>query len=115
MPFVTKLDPADRSKPRARSYSYESKSGSTIEKITYVFSQDWEKAKIAGDDPLIKDFMTKHGFTYKGKEKIDQPPMNADFYQYYNAQLGIYFEYSLVSSPFPGSMGVYTKTPTITL
>ncbi len=115
MPFVTKLDPADRSKPRARSYSYESKRGSTIEKITYVFSQDWEKAKIAGDDPLIKDFMTKHGFTYKGKEKIDQPPMNADFYQYYNAQLGIYFEYSLVSSPFPGSMGVYTKTPTITL
>ena len=115
MPFVTKLDPADRSKPRARSYSYESKSGSTIEKITYVFSQDWEKAKIAGDDPLIKDFMTKHGFTYKGKEKIDQPPMNADFYQYYNAQLGVYFEYSLVSSPFPGSMGVYTKTPTITL
>ena len=115
MPLAIKFDLADRNKPRAVSYIYESLSGSTIEKITYIFSQDWEKAKIAGDDPLIKDFMTRHGFSYKGKEKIDQPPMNADFYQYYNAQLGIYFEYSLVSSPFSGSMGVYTKTPTITL
>ena len=115
MPFITKLKPADRSKPRARSYSYESKSGSTIELITYIFTQDWERAKIAGTDPLIKDFMTKNGFTYKGKEKIDQPFMKSDLYQYYNAQLGVYFEYSLVSSPFPGSMGVYTKTPTITL
>ena len=59
--------------------------------------------------------MTKHGFTYKGKDKVDQPPMNADRYQYYNAKLVIYFEYSLVSSPYPGSMGVFTKTPTITL
>ena len=41
--------------------------------------------------------MTKHGFTYKGKKKIDKP-MNADLYQYYNAQLGIYFDYCLVSS-----------------
>ena len=114
MPFVSKLDPADRKKPRARSYSYESTTGSTITQITYVFSLDWENAKIAGDNAIIKDFMTKNGFTYKGKEKIDQPFMKADLYQYYNAQLGVYFEYSLVSSPFPGSMGVYTKTPTVT-
>lgn len=115
MPLSYKFDPADRNKPRAVSYAYESLSGSTIEKISYIFSQDWEKAKIAGDDALIKDFMTKHGFTYKGKDKVDQPPMNADRYQYYNAKLVIYFEYSLVSSPYPGSMGVFTKTPTITL
>ena len=114
MPFVSKLDPADRKKPRARSYSYESTTGSTITQITYVFSLDWENAKIAGDNAIIKDFMTKNGFTYKGKEKIDQAFMKADLYQYYNAQLGVYFEYSLVSSPFPGSMGVYTKTPTVT-
>ena len=114
MPLSFKLDPVDRNKPRAVSYSYESTSGSTIEQITYVFSQDWVRAKIAGDDPLIKDFMTKHGFTYKGKEKIDTPFMKSDLYQYYNAQLGVYFEYSLVSSPFPNSMGVYTKTPTVT-
>ena len=114
MPLLSRLDPADRTKPRTLSYSYESKSGSTIEQISYVFSQDWEKAKIAGDNALIKDFMTKNGFTYKGKEKINDPRMTADYYQYYNAQLGIYFEYSLVSSPFPGSMGVFTKTPVIT-
>ncbi len=108
------LPPEDRNKPRARSYSYESTTGSTITQITYVFSLDWENAKIAGDNAIIKDFMTKNGFTYKGKEKIDQPFMKADLYQYYNAQLGVYFEYSLVSSPFPGSMGVYTKTPTVT-
>ena len=108
------LPPEDRNKPRARSYSYESTTGSTITQITYVFSLDWENAKIAGDNAIIKDFMTKNGFTYKGKEKIDQAFMKADLYQYYNAQLGVYFEYSLVSSPFPGSMGVYTKTPTVT-
>lgn len=114
MPLSYKLDPADRNKPRAVSYAYESTSGSTIQKISYVFSQDWENAKIAGDNAIIKDFMTKNGFTYKGKEKINDPFMKADLYQYYNAQLGIYFEYSLVSSPFPGSMGVFTKTPTVT-
>lgn len=113
MPFITKLKPADRSKPRVKSYSYESLSGSTIEQITYIFSQDWEKAKIAGDDPLIKDFMTKNGFTYQGMEKVSIYDMEADLYQYYNDQLKVYFEYSLVSSPFPGSMGVYTKTPTV--
>ena len=59
--------------------------------------------------------MTKNGFTYKGKEKIDDPFMKANLYLYYNEQLDIYFEYSLVTSPFPGSMGVYTKTPTVTL
>lgn len=72
------------------------------------------KAKIAGDNALIKDFMTKNGFTYKGKEKIDEPFMKADLYQYYNAQLGIYFEYSLVFGIQDTSMGVFTKTPTVT-
>ncbi|WP_281673664.1 hypothetical protein [Porphyromonas asaccharolytica] len=114
MPLSFKLDPADRNKPRAVSYSYESLSGSTIEQITYVFSQDWAKAKIAGDNALIKDFMTKNGFSYKGKDKIDDPRMTSEYYQYYNAQLGIYFEYSLVSKPMPSAMGVYTKTPVIT-
>lgn len=114
MPLSFKLDPADRNKPRAVSYVYESLSGSTIEKISYVFSQDWVKAKIAGDNALIKDFMTKNGFTYKGKEKIDEPFMKADLYQYYNAQLGIYFEYSLVFGIQDTSMGVFTKTPTVT-
>lgn len=114
MPVTSKLDPADRNKPRAVNYVYESLSGSTIEKISYVFSQDWVKAKIAGDNALIKDFMTKNGFTYKGKEKIDEPFMKADLYQYYNAQLGIYFEYSLVFGIQDTSMGVFTKTPTVT-
>lgn len=114
MPLSFKLDPADRNKPRTISYAYESKSGSTIEQITYVFSQDWAKAKIAGDNALIKDFMTKNGFSYKGKDKIDDPRMTSEYYQYYNAQLGIYFEYSLVSKPMPSAMGVYTKTPVIT-
>ena len=114
MPLSFKLDPADRNKPRAVSYSYESLSGSTIEQITYVFSQDWAKAKIAGDNALIKDFMTKNGFSYKGKDKIDDPRMTSEYYQNYNAQLGIYFEYSLVSKPMPSAMGVYTKTPVIT-
>ena len=57
--------------------------------------------------------MTKHGFTYQGMEKVSIYDMEADLYQYYNDQLKVYFEYSLVSSPFPGSMGVYTKTPTV--
>lgn len=108
------LPPADRNKPRTLNYAYESKSGSAIEQISYVFSPDWVKAKIAGDNALIKDFMTKNGFTYKGKEKIDDPRMTSEYYQYYNAQLGIYFEYSLVSKPMPNAMGVYTKTPVIT-
>ena len=108
------LPPADRNKPRTLNYAYESKSGSAIEQISYVFSPDWVKAKIAGDNALIKDFMTKNGFTYKGKEKIDDPRMTSEYYQYYNAQLGIYFEYSLVSKPMPHAMGVYTKTPVIT-
>lgn len=114
MPFSFKLDPADRNKPRTISYTYESKSGSTIEQISYEFSQDWWKAKIAGEDAIIKDFMTKHSFEYKGKEKIDDPRMTSEYYQYYNDQLGIYFEYSLISKPMPSAMGVYTKTPVMT-
>ena len=114
MPLPFKLDPADRNKPRAVSYSYESLSGSAIEQISYVFTPDWGKAKIAGEDAIIKDFMTKHGFEYKGKEKIDDPRMTSEYYQYYNDQLGIYFEYSLISKPMPSAMGVYTKTPVMT-
>lgn len=114
MPLSFKLDPADRNKPRTISYAYESKSGSTIEQISYDFSPEWEKAKIDGDNAIIKDFMTKNGFSYKGKDKIDDPRMTSEYYQYYNAQLGIYFEYSLVSKPMPSAMGVYTKTPVIT-
>ena len=115
MPFITKLKPADRSKPRAKNYSYESKSGSTIELITYLFTQEWERAKIAGTDPLIKDFMTKNGFTYKGMKKVSIYDIKADLYQYYNDQLKVYFEYSLVGGAFPTTMGIYTKTPTVTL
>ena len=113
MPFITKLKPADRSKPRVRSYSYESKSGSTIELISYLFTQEWMKANIPGTDPLIKDFMTKNGFTYQGMEKVSIYDMEADLYQYYNDQLKVYFEYSLVGGAFPTAMGVYTKTPTV--
>ncbi|EEK16125.1 hypothetical protein PORUE0001_1418 [Porphyromonas uenonis 60-3] len=113
MPFITKLKPADRSKPRVRSYSYESKSGSTIELISYLFTQEWMKANIPGTDPLIKDFMTKNGFTYQGMEKVSIYDIEADLYQYYNDQLKVYFEYSLVGGAFPTAMGVYTKTPTV--
>lgn len=115
MPLAYKLDPEDRTKPRAVAYVYESATGSTVDKINYIFSQEWEKAKISGDNALVKDFMEKHGFTYKGVADIDQPFMKAKLYQYYNAKLGVYFEYSLVSSPFPGAMGTYTKTPTLTM
>lgn len=117
MPFITKLKPADRKKPRTLSYTYESLSGSTIEKISYVFSQDWERAKIAGDDALIKDFMTKHGFDYKGDQILENEQGQVHLYQYHNASLGVYFDYVRFIKPafMTLPIGDYTKTPSIKL
>ncbi len=117
MPFSYKLDPADRNKPRTISYAYESKSGSTIEQISYDFSPEWEKAKIDGDNAIIKDFMTKNGFAYKGDQILENEQGQLHLYQYYNASLGIYFEYVRFIKPafMTLPIGIYTKTPTVKL
>lgn len=117
MPLPSKLDPADRTKPRAVSYAYESTSGSTIEQISYNFSPEWEKAKIDGDNAIIKDFMTKNGFAYKGDQILENEQGQLHLYQYYNASLGVYFEYVRFIKPafMTLPMGIYTKTPTVTL
>ena len=117
MPLSSKLDPADRNKPRTISYAYESKSGSTIEQISYDFSPEWEKAKIDGDNAIIKDFMTKNGFAYKGDQILGDEQGQLHLYQYYNASLGIYFEYVRFIKPafMTLPIGIYTKTPTVKL
>ena len=117
MPLSFKLDPEDRNKPRARSYSYESTTGSTITQITYVFSKEWEDAKIDGDNAIIKDFMTKNGFAYKGDQILENEQGQLHLYQYYNASLGIYFEYVRFIKPafMTLPIGIYTKTPTVKL
>lgn len=117
MPLSFKLDPADRNKPRTISYAYESKSGSTIEQISYDFSPEWEKAKIDGDNAIIKDFMTKNGFAYKGDQILENEQGQLHLYQYYNASLGIYFEYVRFIKPafMTLPIGIYTKTPTVKL
>ena len=94
-------------------YFFQEEDSSTIELISYLFTQEWMKANIPGTDPLIKDFMTKNGFIYQGMEKVRIYDIEADLYQYYNEQLKVYFEYSLVGGAFPTAMGVYTKTPTV--
>lgn len=117
MPLSFKLDPADRNKPRTISYSYESLSGSTIEQISYDFSPEWEAAKIDGDNAIIKDFMTKNGFAYKGDQILENEQGQLHLYQYYNASLGIYFEYVRFIKPafMTLPIGIYTKTPTVQL
>lgn len=117
MPLSFKLDPADRNKPRTISYAYESKSGSTIEQISYDFSPEWEQAKIDGDNAIIKDFMTKNGFAYKGDQILENEQGQLHLYQYYNASLGIYFEYVRFIKPafMTLPIGIYTKTPTVKL
>ena len=117
MPLSFKLDPADRNKPRTISYAYESKSGSTIEQISYDFSPEWEAAKIDGDNAIIKDFMTKNGFAYKGDQILENEQGQLHLYQYYNASLGIYFDYIRFIKPafMTLPIGIYTKTPTVKL
>ena len=117
MPLSYKLDPADRTKPRTVSYAYESLSGSTIEQISYNFSPEWENAKIDGDNAIIKDFMTKNGFAYKGDQILENEQGQLHLYQYYNASLGIYFEYVRFIKPafMTLPIGIYTKTPTVQL
>lgn len=117
MPLSYKLDPADRTKPRTVSYAYESLSGSTIEQISYNFSPEWENAKIDGDNAIIKDFMTKNGFAYKGDQILENEQGQLHLYQYYNASLGIYFEYVRFIKPafMTLPIGIYTKTPTVKL
>ena len=117
MPLSYKLDPADRNKPRTISYAYESKSGSTIEQISYDFSKEWEDAKIAGDNAIIKDFMTKNGFAYKGDQILENEQGQLHLYQYYNASLGVYFDYIRFIKPafMTLPIGIYTKTPTVKL
>ena len=117
MPLSYKLDPADRNKPRTLSYAYESLSGSTIEKISYNFSSEWENAKIDGDNAIIKDFMTKNGFDYKGDRILENEKGKIHLYQYYNASLGVYFEYLRFVEPafMTLPIGTYTKTPAIKL
>ena len=117
MPLPFKLDPADRNKPRTLSYAYESLSGSTIEKISYVFSKEWEDAKIDGDNAIIKDFMTKNGFDYKGDQILENEQGQLHLYQYYNASLGVYFDYIRFIKPafMTLPIGIYTKTPTVQL
>ena len=117
MPLPFKLDPADRNKPRTLSYAYESLSGSTIEKISYVFSKEWEDAKIDGDNAIIKDFMTKNGFDYKGDQILENEQGQLHLYQYYNASLGVYFDYIRFIKPafMTLPIGIYTKTPTVKL
>ena len=114
MPLSAKLDPADRIKPRAVSYSYESLSGSAIEQISYVFSDNWDRAKITGDNPIIKDFLTKNGFAYKGNAEIQDikdPTVKVVLYQYYNKEYEVYFDY--IYSPLMSAVisASYTKTP----
>lgn len=111
------IPPADRTKPRTLSYSYESLSGSTVEQISYVFSKEWEDAKIDGDNAIIKDFMTKHGFDYKGDQILENEQGQLHLYQYYNESLGIYFDYIRFIKPafMTLPMGIYTKTPTVKL
>ena len=115
MPIASKLDPADRKKPRVASYTYESLSGSTIQKISYVFSKEWEDAKIDGDNAIIKDFMTKNGFDYKGDQILENEEGQVHLYQYHNASLGVYFEYVRFIKPafMTLPIGTYTKTPTV--
>jgi len=117
MPLSFKLDPADRNKPRTISYSYESLSGSIIEQISYNFSKEWEDAKIDGDNTIIKDFMTKNGFDYKGDQILENEQGKIHLYQYYNASLSVYFEYVRFIEPafMTLPIGIYTKTPTVKL
>ena len=117
MPLSFKLDPADRNKPRTISYSYESLSGSIIEQISYNFSKEWEDAKIDGDNTIIKDFMTKNGFDYKGDQILENEQGKIHLYQYYNASLSVYFEYVRFIEPafMTLPIGIYTKTPTVEL
>ena len=117
MPLSFKLDPADRNKPRTISYSYESLSGSAIEQISYNFSKEWEDAKIDGDNTIIKDFMTKNGFDYKGDQILENEQGKIHLYQYYNASLSVYFEYVRFIEPafMTLPIGIYTKTPTVKL
>lgn len=117
MPLSFKLDPADRNKPRTISYSYESLSGSIIEQISYNFSKEWEDAKIDGDNTIIKDFMTKNGFDYKGDQILENEQGKIHLYQYYNASLSVYFEYVRFIEPafMTLPIGIYTKTPTVQL
>ena len=114
MPIAAKLDPADRNKPRATSYSYESENGTTITKISYLFSDKWDQAKITGDNPIIKDFLTKNGFVYKGSAEIQdikEPTMKVVLYQYYNKEYEVYFDY-VYFPPMNAAMSAsYTKTP----
>ena len=114
MPLDSKLDPADRNKPRAKSYSYESENGATITKISYLFSDNWDRAKITGDNPIIKDFLTKNGFDYKGNaeiQDINDPTVKVVLYQYYNKEYEVYFDY--IYSPLMSAVifASYTKTP----
>lgn len=114
MPFDYKLDPADRTKPRAKSYSYQSKNGTTITQISYLFSDNWDRAITTGDNPIIKDFLTKNGFVYKGSSEIqdiNDPTVKVVLYQYYNKEYDVYFDY--IYSPLMSAVisASYTKTP----
>ena len=114
MPLDYKLDPADRNKPRATNYSYKSETGSTITQISYLFSDKWNRAKITGDNPIIKDFLTENGFVYKGSaeiQDIEEPTMKVVLYQYYNKEYEVYFDY-VYFPPMNAVMSAsYTKTP----
>lgn len=108
------LPPADRDKPRATSYSYQSENGATITKISYLFSDKWNGAKITGDNPIVKDFLTKNGFVYKGSaeiQDINEPTVKVVLYQYYNKEHEVYFDY-VYFPPMNAVMSAsYTKTP----
>ena len=114
MPLDYKLDPADRTKPRATSYSYQSENGTTITKISYLLSDNWGRAKITGDNPIVKDFLTKNGFVYKGSaeiQDINNPTTKVVLYQYYNKEYEVYFDY-VYFPPMGAVMSAsYTKTP----
>lgn len=108
------LPPADRDKPRATSYSYQSENGTTITKIAYLLSGKWNGAKITGDNPIIKDFLTKNGFVYKGSteiQDINDPTVKVVLYQYYNKEYDVYFDYVYLPPMGVAISASYTKTP----
>ena len=61
--------------------------------------------------------MTKNGFAYKGDQILENEQGQLHLYQYYNASLGIYFEYVRFIKPafMTLPIGIYTKTPTVQL
>ena len=61
--------------------------------------------------------MTKNGFDYKGDRILENEKGKIHLYQYYNASLGVYFEYLRFVEPafMTLPIGTYTKTPAIKL